>query len=160
MQDEEMSFGAKLLGGVIFAILMIILITVSLAVLMKANGTFDRIEAVRQEKIDYQNSLELEENKKKEKAQAKQDKLVKELVEDVSLELESQLIINPQILTGERNIIFGDGEVSSHEDKAYQKFESTMEAFVATEKSKNGQELLKNTQITLNVLDGEYSLTT
>ena len=164
MQDEELSFGEKLLNNVIVAIVMIILITVSLAGLMKVNGTFDRIEAVRQEKADYQNSLVLEENKKREKVQAEQDKLVKELVEDVSHELESQLIINPQILTGERNIILGDSGVSSDGDKVYKKFESNMENFVATKKSeyetKNTNWLLNDTKIILNILDGEYSLTT
>lgn len=164
MQDEESSFGDKLLYNGIVTIMTIILFSAPLAALMKATGTFDRIEAVRQEKIDYQNSLELEENKKLEKVQAEQDKLIKELVEDVSHELESQLIISPQILAIDRNIILGDIGVSSDGDKVYQKFESNMENFVATKKSeyetKNTNWLLNDTKIILNILDGEYSLTT
>lgn len=153
--EEEISWSAGCFGF----IAMILLAIVPMLIMMYFAGTFGRINDIRQQKIDQENALSLEENKKLEKVQAEQNKLIDGFLKDVSSELESQLILTPQILAGERHIVFGDGELSSQGDKTYQKFESNMEIFVSTAKAKNAQGLLNDTRITLNILDGEYSIT-
>lgn len=157
----------KVIGVIV--LFMCVAIVPSLIVI-QLMGTFDRIEAVRQEGIERRNAPEAEEKAKLDKIQAKaeerlakiqaeQDKIVAGFVKEVSSELETQLILQPQILAGNWSIILGDEELLSQESETNRKFESTMETFVATAKAKNAQGLLNDTRITLNILDGEYSIT-